>query len=175
MCDQYIGEIRMFAGSYAPVEWAFCNGQLLQIAEYNALFALLGQRYGGDGVTNFALPDLRGRIPMGKGQGPGLANYNMASTGGTETVGLSVSQMPQHTHSISATSTNGNLSTPSEDIWAQSTSRIYSAVAVTATLTDQMSPNALSSVGGGLQHNNMMPYFPISFIIATNGIFPSQQ
>lgn len=173
MCDQYVGEIRMFAGNYAPVDWLFCNGQMLKIADYNVLFALIGTQYGGDGVNNFVVPDLRGRVPVGQGQGPGLTNYPLASTGGAETVGLTVSQMPQHTHSISATATTGDLSNPNGGIWAQSTTKPYAAV--TATLTDQMGTNALSSVGGGTNHNNMMPYLPVSFIIATNGIFPQRQ
>jgi len=175
--DQYVGEIRMFAGDYAPEQWLLCNGQVLPIAEYETLFTLIWTTYGGDGTTTFALPDLRGRIAIGQGQGQGqgaahLTNRVLGTTGGAETVTLTTATMPAHTHSVSATNTLGTSASPTNNIWAQSAVKQYSSTTITET--EKMASAALGSGGGsGGAHENMMPFVTINFIIATTGIYPS--
>lgn len=165
----FIGEIRLFGGNFAPFGWALCQGQLLPISEYSPLFALIGTTYGGDGITNFALPDLRGRFPVHQGTGAGQTTL-LGETGGTETVSLNASQLPMHTHTISASSTATSQS-PSNAMpaaWSQSQ---YSTADPTAT---QMSSAAVTPAGGLGPHENRSPYLGVSFIIALQGIFPSQ-
>lgn len=165
MSEPYVGEIRMFGGNYAPVGWALCNGQLLSISENEALFALIGTTYGGDGQTNFALPDMSGRLPVHP-----AANYSLGTKGGVEKVSITSDQLPSHTHSAKASSGPGNVSSPSSSIWAASTS--YSdGVSITPVA---MNNQLISSVGGNQPHDNMMPSLTVSFIIALVGIFPSQ-
>lgn len=165
----YIGEIRMFGGNFAPVDWALCDGRLLPISEYSALFTLIGTTYGGDGVTTFALPDLRGRFPADAGTG---ANQTIAlgQMGGTETVTLTGSQLPVHSHPIAASST-ANSASPLNSVPAQWADSQYSSGDPTAA---SLAPNAVTSTGGSAPHENRSPYLGISFIIALNGIFPSQ-
>ncbi|MGE5396789.1 MAG: phage tail protein [Chitinophagales bacterium] len=169
MSDPYLGEIRMFAGNYAPLDWALCNGQLLNISQYSALFSLIGTYYGGDGTTTFALPDLRGRVPVGQGQGPGLTNRTMGQMDGAETVTLTVSNLPTHSHAVMVNNSAGTLSSPSDAVWASNVSQ-YS----TASPDGQMSSAAITSSGSSTAHENMMPSFCINFVICLNGIFPSQ-
>ncbi|MEA4926985.1 MAG: tail fiber protein [Syntrophomonadaceae bacterium] len=166
--DQYVGEIRMFGGNYAPEGWAFCNGQLLSISQYNVLYAAIGTTYGGDGQTNFALPDLRGRIALNGGTNPTTGtNYALGLSGGTETVTLIPGENAAHTHSVAAVSTNGAQASPENAIWAKNITQ-YAAAEPNGT----MSPAAVTSVGGNQPHEDMMPYLPVNFIIALEGDFP---
>ncbi|MBB6634755.1 phage tail protein [Cohnella thailandensis] len=169
MSDQYLGEIRMFSGAYAPQDWAFCNGQLLPINGNDALFTLIGTQYGGDGKTNFALPDLRGRVPLHEGKADSGTVYPLGRTGGTEQVTLNEGQLPAHTHSVHAQALAGSSASPANNYWATSTIKEYSNEAPNGS----MSGLAVSYVGGNAAHNNMMPFFPVTFIIALKGIFPS--
>ena len=164
MAQPYVGEIRMFAGNYAPAEWMFCAGQLLAISENETLFQLIGTTYGGDGESTFALPDLRGRIPIHQGN-----NFTLAETGGAEEVTLTIQQIPQHTHSLLGTTDIGQQSTPGGVLARTTGTDIYSA----DTPTTGMHPSAITSVGGGQPHTNFQPYLCIDFIISLFGIFPS--
>jgi microcystin-dependent protein len=174
-----IGEIRMFAGNFPPRGWALCQGQILSIAQNTALFSILGTTYGGNGTTNFALPDLRGRVPIQPGQGPGLSSHLLGEQSGAENVTLLATQMPAHTHptTVQAKCINEDGSTPSaaNAVWANSTQGFgYDA----ATPDSNMSPNAISVTagiaGGNQPHTNMQPYLAINFIIALQGIYPSR-
>ncbi|HEX2913783.1 MAG TPA: tail fiber protein [Chloroflexia bacterium] len=167
--DPYIGEIRMFAGNFAPVDWAFCNGQLLPISQNTALFSILGTMYGGNGTTNFALPNLQGMSPIGFGAGPGLTPRDLGEVVGSETVTLLTSQMPYHNHVLQGYNSPGNSSSPSGNIPATSSirDRIYGATPDTTE-----NPQALGVAGGSQPHNNRPPYQAVSFIICLNGIFP---
>src|SRR5437868_3362158 len=126
MSQPFVGEIRMFGGNFAPAGWAFCNGQLLAISENDTLFNLIGTTYGGDGQNTFALPDLRGRVPVHMGQGPGLSNYIIGQNGGVETVTVTIAQIPQHTHPAMAQSEPGNQTSPTGGLWAASNQSQYS-------------------------------------------------
>lgn len=165
MSNPFIGEIRMFPGNFAPEGWAFCNGALLPISQNDALFALIGTTYGGDGQTTFALPDLRSRVPMH--QGPG---FPLAQQGGAETVTLTVSQIPSHTHAVQAVVPSGSQAGPGGAAWAQSALNQFSTNAPATA----MAPQALSSSGGSQPHDNMMPFLTINFILSLFGIFPTQ-
>ena len=167
--DPFLGEIRIFAGNFAPRGWAFCDGSLLAIRSNTALFAVLGVTYGGDGRTTFGLPDLRGRTPVQQGQGPGLSNYPLGSTGGATSVTLSQTQMAGHTHTVKAASDLGESTNPSGKVLARSSE---GAAYGTALPTGSMAPAAVDSVGGTQPHNNLPPYQVINFIIATQGVFP---
>jgi microcystin-dependent protein len=167
--DPFLGEIRMFAGNYAPQGWALCNGQLMAISQNTALFSLLGTMYGGDGRVTFALPNLRGRIPMNFGQGPGLTDRSQGEMGGEETVTLLSGQMPMHTHLPNAESGAGNNTSPANNFWAGSSRR---DLTYTPTPTSTMSPDAIRAAGNNQPHDNMQPYLAVSFIIALQGIFP---
>lgn len=174
--DNYIGEIRIFAGTYAPQGWFLCNGQLLSISQYQTLFALIGTTYGGDGVSTFALPDLRGRIPINQGQGLGLSNYPLGATAGTENVTLIGSNVA-HTHSAIVSTSNGSTPTPGPGVMAASlgtTGAAYVSGSVSGVAPAALNSNALQNTGGSLPHNNMMPTLTVNFIIASVGIFPSQ-
>ena len=171
MSEPFLGEIRMFAGNFAPRGWAFCNGQLLSIAQNSALFAILGTTYGGNGQSTFALPNLQSRVPLHPGQGPGLSPYSLGQTGGSETVTLLTNQMPAHTHLVSASSSNGNTVSPQSAFPASNANnnRDYNTSANT-TMSSQM----ISAAGGSQPHNNVQPYTCVNFIIALEGIFPSR-
>ena len=173
MSSPYIGEIRMFAGNFAPVDWAFCNGALMAIVQDEALFALIGTYYGGDGQTTFALPNLQSRFPVHMGQGSGLSNYVIGEMAGTETVTLTTSQIPAHTHTAPASSsTSGTAAPVNGDGWASpSGAKEYAS---TNTVPVTMLPAAVQSAGGNQPHDNMPPYLAVNFIIALFGIFPSQ-
>jgi microcystin-dependent protein len=170
MSDQFLGEIRMFGGNFAPLGWAFCNGQILSIEANTALFSLLGTYYGGDGTTTFALPNLQSRIPIHQGQGVGLSSYVVGESGGTENVTLNTQQLPQHIHTASADSGSGSVSSPAATYWASSPNTKQYSPSTNAT----MSTSATSLTGGSQPHANIMPYLTISFIIATEGIYPSR-
>lgn len=166
MSDPYIGEIRMFGGNYAPAGWAFCQGQLVPIAENDALFTLIGTTYGGDGQETFALPDLQGRIPVHMSS----QNYPIGEKSGVESVTLTVNQIPTHTHPLMASNSGAIQVTPQGAAPAQSVGQAY-----TNRLTEQvMSPQSVSPIGGSQPHENMQPFLCISFIISLYGIFPSQ-
>jgi len=169
MGQPYVGEIRMFGGNFAPMGWMFCEGQLLPISENETLFQLIGTTYGGDGQSTFALPDLRGRIPVHQGTGPGLPGYTLAETGGMETVTLTVNQMPVHNH-VFAMQQSGSHATPEGTILASSPLRQFSSA--TGGLKT-MSPAMVVPAGGNQPHDNFMPYLCVSFIISMYGIFPS--
>ncbi|MFJ7951294.1 phage tail protein [Lysinibacillus sp. NPDC096418] len=167
--DAYVGEIRMFAGNYAPQGWAFCNGQLLQIANNEVLFALIGTTYGGDGLTTFALPDFQGRVVLHQGTNPKTGTpFVMAKKGGAETVTLATTQLPAHTHRAVASSLEGTTSNPENAVWAKGMQ--YS----TQTPNGTMNSTIISSKGSNFPHDNMMPFLSISYIIALEGIFPSE-
>lgn len=173
MADPFVAEIRVFPFNFAPKGWAFCNGQLLPLSQNTALFSLLGTTYGGDGKSTFALPDLEGSVPMHPGQGPGLQLYDLGQTGGSETVTLLQSEMPAHNHSLmSANDDPAESNDPTNNVLARSTLFAYSA-AVTP-LVQMAVPQALAPAGGGLPHNNMMPYLTLSFCIALQGVFPAR-
>ena len=165
MSSPFIGEIRMFGGNFAPVGWAFCNGAVMAIDQNDALFNLIGTTYGGDGQTTFALPDLQSRIPIHVG--PGFA---LGQSGGAETVTLTSSQIPAHSHVPQANSNVGTQSGPGGGVWAQSTLDQFSSAAPTVT----MAPAALGSAGGSQPHDNMMPFLVVNFILSLFGVFPSQ-
>jgi microcystin-dependent protein len=166
MAQPYVGEIRMFAGNFAPAGWMFCEGQLLPISEYETLFNLIGTTYGGDGQSTFALPDLRGRLPIHQGSGVALAQ-----TGGAEEITLTVQQIPAHGHPLMAASTVGNDPNPQGNLLAESSaiSMYQSAAPSTA-----MAPQSVSAAGGSQPHTNFQPYLCVDFIISLFGIFPSQ-
>jgi microcystin-dependent protein len=164
MAQPYVGEIRMFAGNFAPAGWLFCEGQLLPIAENETLFQLIGTTYGGDGESTFALPDLRGRIPIHQGDG-----FVLAETGGAEEITLTVPQIAAHGHPLLAANAVANDPNPGNNLLAES-----SAVSMyqSAAATTPMAPQSVSSVGGSQPHTNFQPYLCVSFIISLFGIFP---
>ena len=173
MSTPFLGEIRAFGGNFAPVGWAMCDGSLMSIANNNALFALLGTTYGGDGQSTFGVPDLRGRSVIHQGTGPGLSNYGMGELLGVESVTVGTAQMPGHPHSFSATTTAANSATPSASVVLAATASgfpIYDGAATPVGLA----PTAVSTVGGSQPHDNRQPYLAITYIIALEGIFPSQ-
>lgn len=173
MSDCFIGEIRMFGGNYAPLGWAQCDGQTLSISQNEALYSLIGTTYGGDGSTNFKLPEMRGRIPIHRGTGTGLTPRTIAQSFGSETATVDTGQLPQHTHALYASTSNGTSNSPAGNVLAgnASTFQIYTA---TATAPVAMNPSALGMAGGNSTHQNMMPTQCVNFIIALEGIFPTQ-
>jgi microcystin-dependent protein len=171
MSDPFIAEMRIWAGNFAPRGWAFCNGQLLPIAQNTALFSLVGTTYGGDGRTTFGLPDLQGRAPMHPGNGPGLAPHRLGEKGGVESVTLTTAQMSAHNHGLMAQSRPGDLADPTGRSLARSGGgNAYHAVDSTV----QMDPQALANSGSGQAHNNVQPFLALSFIIALVGLYPSR-
>lgn len=169
MADQFVAEIRLFAGNFAPTGWAFCNGQILPIASNTALFSLLGTTYGGNGTTNFALPNLQGCAPMHPGQGPGLSLHNLGETGGAQTVTLSNSEIPAHSHLLNVSSQAGTAMSPSGNYLAASTQR---NVGYASSANTTMHASELGSATA-TPHDNMQPYLTLNFIIALTGIWPA--
>lgn len=170
MSDQYLGEIRMFAGNFAPLNWAFCNGQLLSISQNTALFSLIGTYYGGDGVTTFGLPNLQSRIPLHQGQGIGLSPYVIGQNGGTENVTLTTQQMPQHNHNVQVFNAPGSTNRVGGNYLADSTSgNVYQSAQ-----NNNLNVSAVSFAGNSQPHANIQPYLCITFIIALQGIYPSR-
>jgi microcystin-dependent protein len=170
MAQPYVGEIRMFGGNFAIAGWAFCDGSLLPISENETLFNLIGTTYGGDGQTTFGLPDLRGRVPVHQGQGPGLSSYVLAQTGGVETVTLTTNQIPVHSHTPNASNTGGS-DTPANNYWGNSTTGKPYAAAPPAV---QMNTGTIGLTGGNQPHDNMIPFLCVTYIISLFGIFPTQ-
>jgi microcystin-dependent protein len=171
MSEPFVGEIRMFAGNFAPQGWAFCDGQLLAVSQNDALFSLFGTVYGGDGRTTFGLPDLRGRVPMHAGTGPGLSQRRLGARGGTETATVAVDQIPSHTHQMKASGDLAGRANPQDNLPAKSAQiELYSGDAPDVAL----SPSAISAVGDNQPHSNLMPFLCIHFIVALVGIYPSR-
>jgi microcystin-dependent protein len=166
MSDSYIGEIRMFAGNFAPAGWSFCEGQLMPISENDALFALLGTTYGGDGQETFALPDLRGRLPIHFGGG-----MSTGESGGAESVTLTVNQLPTHSHALMASTNTATQTTPNTTVLGTPTAiDLYRVGSASSPMASQLA----TPVGGSQPHDNSQPYLCISFIISLFGIYPSQ-
>lgn len=170
--DPFVAEVRIFAGNFAPKGWATCDGQLLPISQNTALFSLLGTTYGGDGKSNFALPDMRGRAAMQPGQGPGLSDRYLGESAGEETVTLIVSEIPAHNHTIMSINDSGDTNQPAGNGFARSTgASVYSP---SGPQQASLSPTALSPTGGSQPHNNMQPYLVLNYIIAMQGVFPQR-
>jgi microcystin-dependent protein len=173
VAEQYLGEIRLFPYNFAPQGWAFCNGQILAIAQFTALFSLLGTTYGGNGTSNFALPDLRGRLAVSSGQGPGLSAYTLGQQSGSESVALTVNNLPSHNHMVSPAA-NGNAATeqrPAGAVMARSTASIYASAADGSTT---MAGSATSSTGSSQPFSTIQPLLVLNYCIALQGIFPSR-
>lgn len=174
MSNPFLAEVRIFTGNFAPKGWAQCDGQLMPISQNTALFSLLGTTYGGDGKSNFALPNLQGSIPMQAGQGPGLTLRDLGETGGEQTVTLLQTEMPAHTHGAMA-STGSDAATPVNNAWA-SGQKLGGGDVYTPTSPQNvpMNPFALSISGGSQPHNNLAPFLGLNFIIALQGVFPAR-
>ena len=168
--EPFIGEIRLFGFNFAPVGWALCDGTLLPISQNTALFSLLGTTYGGDGRTTFALPDLRGRVPISMGTGVGLSPYDIGEQGGAENVTLTVSAVPAHNHNVQASDAPASESKPGGGVLARTNTSTYTAGTDGTTL----SATAISSSGGSQPHTNLQPFLAVNFCIALQGIFPSR-
>jgi len=165
MAEPFLSEIKIVSFNFPPKGWALCNGQLLPINQNQALFALLGTTYGGNGQTNFALPNLRGRVPIHMGSG-----HNLGEAAGTTAVTINIQQLPTHTHALNANTSTGNATTPNATLLAKAPANTYGPAASLAA----MNPQSVTNVGGSQPHNNMMPYLVLNFIIALQGIFPSR-
>jgi microcystin-dependent protein len=165
MSEPFLSEIKIVSFNFPPKGWALCNGQFLPINQNQALFALLGTTYGGNGQTTFALPNLRGRVPVHMGNG-----HTLGEAAGSTSVTVNIQQLPTHTHAMMGSQTAGDVPVPTNTVLAETTALIYGDVTALTTLN----PVGVSSVGGSQPHNNMMPYLTLNFIIALQGIFPSQ-
>jgi microcystin-dependent protein len=171
MADQFIAEIRVFPFDFAPTGWAFCNGQLMPISQNTALFSLVGTYYGGDGKSNFALPNLQGNVPVGYGQGSGLSSYAIGQSGGAQTESLRIQEIPAHTHSLLTDNINGpDNNSPGNAALSTSVNMYTNAASPLA----QMAGSSIGAVGGNQPHNNMMPFLVLNFCIALQGIFPAR-
>lgn len=168
MALPYLGEIRLFAGNYAPRDWAFCDGSVLQIANNETLFQLIGTTYGGDGQETFALPDFRGRVPIHQGAG-----YSIGNIGGVEAVALTVSQIPSHRHLPQCASGAGVSASPGGNVWAASPNASATPYSGSAVSTTAMGSTMVASVGGSQAHENRIPFVAVNYIISLTGIFPS--
>jgi microcystin-dependent protein len=171
MSNPFVAEIRIFPFNFPPTGWAFCDGQILPISQNTALFSLLGTTYGGDGKSNFALPNLQGSVPMHPGQGPGLSLHDLGEAGGEDTVTLLSSEMPGHNHQLEAFAGRGsNAHTPGPQLTLASSQGNF--VYDTSTPTQQLDANTIGPAGGDQPHDNMMPYVTLNFCIALQGVFP---
>jgi microcystin-dependent protein len=169
MADPFVAEIRIFPFNFAPKGWAWCDGQLMPLSQNTALFSLLGTTYGGNGKSNFALPDLQGRAPMHPGQGPGLSLHDLGETGGSETTSLLESELPAHSHVLAASEGDGGERAPVGQLFATG---IGISMYQTPGALTQLSPNAITPTGGDQPHNNLQPYLTFYFCIALQGVFP---
>jgi microcystin-dependent protein len=167
MADPFVAEIRIFPFNFAPKGWAFCDGQLMPLSQNTALFSLLGTTYGGDGKSNFALPDLQGRAVMHPGQGPGLSLHDLGETGGSETVTLLESEIPAHSHAMRGSEEDGRENNPAANYFGRGES-MYAAGQSLGSMAD----SALAPGGGDSPHNNLQPYLTFNFCIALQGVFP---
>lgn len=174
--DAYIGEIRLFAGDFAPRGWAFCNGQILPISQNTALFSLLGTTYGGDGRSTFALPNLKSRVPLQQGTGPGLSTYELGETGGQETVTLLASDLPPHTHTVTVTQPKmENKGTSDDPTGRQTAMSVVTPYSPQTDGTTMAAPNvSIAPTGGNQAMNNMQPYLVLNYIICLQGVFPQR-
>ncbi len=174
--EPFLGMIATFGFNFAPRGWMFCNGQLLSISQYSALFALLGTTYGGNGQTTFALPNLQSRVPIGMGQGPGLSNYSIGQQAGSENVTLLSTQMPAHTHQMMASGEGASANVATNNSLASSSRSVPTMPTIYAPGNTTPTPMAstTSIVGGNQPHNNIQPYLAINYSIAVEGIFPSR-
>lgn len=172
MSEPFVGEIRMFAGTFAPRAWAFCDGQLQPVSQNDALFSLLGTIYGGDGRTTFGLPDLRGRLPIHEGDGPGLSSRRLGAKGGLEKVTVTVKESPSHTHQVTASTSRASSKSPAGNVLANAKMKLYASPGTQEL--QPMNSNAMANTGGSQSHDNMMPYLCVNFIIALYGIYPSR-
>jgi microcystin-dependent protein len=173
MSDPFVAEIRIFSFNFAPVGWAACDGQVLPISQNTALFSLIGTYYGGNGTSNFALPNLQGAAPMFYGQAPGLSQYSLGQSAGSPAVTLPEAELPSHTHALQAYVGRGtNEKTPGPQAVLASSQGNYVYDSATNPPTSPMSPQMITAAGGGQAHNNMMPYLTLGFYIALQGIFP---
>jgi microcystin-dependent protein len=172
MSNPFLAEIRIFPFNFPPQGWAFCNGQVLPISQNTALFSLLGTTYGGDGKSNFALPNMQGNAPMHPGQGPGLSLHDLGETGGSDTVTLLESEIPQHSHGLSASNQQGTDQSPINEMFAGGVGGInlYAAPASITPLANA----TVAPAGGDQPHNNLMPYLTLNFCIALQGVFPAR-
>lgn len=170
MADPFVAEIRIFPFNFPPKGWAWCDGQLLPLSQNTALFSLLGTTYGGNGKSNFALPDLQGRSPMHPGQGPGLSLHDLGETGGSDTVSLLESEIPSHSHPLNASQADAIEIGPGDQLFATGTGGIGAYAAPAPAV--QLNTNTLSPAGGDQPHNNMMPYLTCYFCIALQGVYP---
>ena len=171
MSDAFVAEIRIFPFNFPPKGWAFCNGQLLPISQNTALFSLLGTYYGGDGKSTFALPDLQGSAPIHQGQGPGLSDYFVGQSGGSETVTLLTTELPAHAHQASAATGSGPTN-PANATWGQGAGRNPPPVYMNGSSNVAMAGATVATAGSSFPHNNMQPYLTLNFCIAMQGIFP---
>jgi microcystin-dependent protein len=174
MTDPFLAEIKIFAGNFAPSGWAKCNGQLIPISQNTALFSLLGTYYGGDGKTNFALPNLQNSAPLQQGQGSGLSDYREGDTGGESQVTLLESEIPAHLHQVKASTTPGTQVDPNGMTWGVPHAARGTNMYTATQQASQMNPGGFSVSGNDLPHNNMMPFLALTFIIAMQGVYPSR-
>jgi len=174
MSNPFLAEIRIFTGNFTPKGWALCDGQLMPISQNTALFSLLGTTYGGNGTSNFALPNLQGCAPMQAGQGPGLSLRDLGETAGEQTVTLLQTEMPAHSHTVQGNSTTASSSAPANNTWAAGGRFRPHAYAPSSANNVQMYPFAMSIAGGNQPHNNMSPFLGLNFIIALQGVFPAR-
>ncbi|MBB6672969.1 phage tail protein [Cohnella nanjingensis] len=178
MADAYTGEIRLFGGNYAPKNWALCNGQLLPISSNTVLFSILGVQYGGDGRTNFALPNLNGNTAMGQGAGPGLTPRTVGESVGAPAVTLNVNELPAHTHHPQAVAAPGNSTAATGNLWAETPKQGRGGTQLPlygATSNVPLSAQAINTAGGNQPHNNMQPFLAMNYIICLYGEFPVRQ
>ncbi len=174
MSQPYLAEIKMVGFTFAPVGFAFCDGQLLPISQNSALFALIGTIYGGDGLTTFGLPNLQGRAPLHWGNGPGLTPRAIGEVLGTENVTLTNATMPAHAHTLSGDATGGGLPSPTNNTWGKKAARTPPALYQNTPIDAPMSGNALGTAGGSQPHNNLSPVIVLNFVMAIAGIFPTR-
>lgn len=172
--EPYVGEVRLFAGNFPPRNWAFCDGRLLPISQNEVLFTVIGTTYGGDGQTTFALPDLRGRIPLGQGQGTGLSPRVLGESFGLETVTLLTTQIPAHNHLFTASKTEAASLSPTDAVFASNATNNFYAPNPGGVEQQVLDPRTVAAAGGSQPHDNIMPSTAINYIIALFGIFPSQ-
>lgn len=173
MTSPFVAEIRMFGCNFAPTGWAFCDGQILPLSQNTALFSLLGTTYGGDGKSNFALPNLQGNAPMFWGQGPGLSLHDIGENGGESAVTLLDSEVPAHTHSLQASAHNANLDNPSpQNALGRSSPQLIYKQPAGAAAAQPLANGTITPAGSGQPHNNMMPYLTLNFCIALQGVYP---
>ena len=170
MSDPFVGEIRMFAGNFAPRGWALCDGQLLAISTNNALFSLFGTIYGGDGRTTFGLPDMRGRVPLHHGSGPGLSPRSIGQKSGAESETLASTQLPSHTHPLQGSTDPATIPDPSGNVFARTSGDAYGS----DFSASNMNGAAVGNRGGNQSHTNLMPFQVVNFIVALVGVYPSR-